>query len=232
MERQKKKESPITDIIRHSVEKVGINFPADKRRVSRQMLTDMNVAQLQIIVNDFHTQIESLNEQLVKFLMDRDDLHMSQGKMSCRFRHVPGISVMSFQNDFEFLFHRLNVGGYRRFDPIFVSCHPQTSSHIACLRCVHLMFLSFLFIFSMFTVCRSYTIHVSLVSVLSFPSVFNFIVFASVFFSFLFLLQFDRGAKKEPHTFRTTKKFHSMKSPKFQTRPPSSQSNQQKPTNY
>lgn len=39
----------------------------------------MNVAQLQIIVNDFHSQIESLNEQLVKFLMDRDDLHMSQG---------------------------------------------------------------------------------------------------------------------------------------------------------
>lgn len=79
MERQKQKESPITNIIRNSVEKVGINFPAEKRRVSRQMLTDMNVAQLQIIVNDFHSQIECLNEQLVKFLMDRDDLHMSQG---------------------------------------------------------------------------------------------------------------------------------------------------------
>lgn len=80
MERQKQKESTITNIIRSSVEKVGINFPAEKRRVSRQMLTDMNVAQLQIIVNDFHSQIECLNEQLVKFLMDRDDLHMSQGE--------------------------------------------------------------------------------------------------------------------------------------------------------
>lgn len=81
MERQKQKESPITNVIRSSVEKVGICLPPEKRRVSRQLLTDMNVAQLQIIVNDFHTQIECLNEQLVKFLMDRDDLHMSQDSM-------------------------------------------------------------------------------------------------------------------------------------------------------
>lgn len=45
------------------------------------MLTDMNIAQLQVIVNDFHTQIERLNENLVQFLMDRDDLHMSQDSM-------------------------------------------------------------------------------------------------------------------------------------------------------
>lgn len=81
MERQKQKESPITGIIRNSLQKVGIPFPAEKRRVSRQMLTDMNIAQLQIIVNDFHSQIERLNEQLVHYLMDRDDLHMSQDSM-------------------------------------------------------------------------------------------------------------------------------------------------------
>lgn len=81
MERQKQKASPITNMIRSTVEKVGFNFPAEKRRVSRQMLTDMNVAQLQIIVNDFHSQIEGLNEQLVKYLMERDDLHMGQDSM-------------------------------------------------------------------------------------------------------------------------------------------------------
>lgn len=81
MERQKQIQSPITHMIRRTIEKVGYNFPPEKRRVSRQMLTDMNVAQLQIIVNDFHTQIESLNEQLVKHLMNRDDLHMSQDSM-------------------------------------------------------------------------------------------------------------------------------------------------------
>lgn len=45
------------------------------------MLTDMNIAQLQIIVNELHTQIEKLNERLVQYLMERDDLHMSQDSM-------------------------------------------------------------------------------------------------------------------------------------------------------
>lgn len=81
MERHKQMESPITGMIRNTIEKVGYHFPAEKRRVSRQMLTDMNVAQLQIIVNEFHTQIESLNEQLVKYLMERDDLTMCQDSM-------------------------------------------------------------------------------------------------------------------------------------------------------
>lgn len=68
-------------MVRHSLEKVGIPFPENKRRLSRQILTEMNVAQLQVIVNDLHTQIESLNEQLVKSLMTRDDLHMEQDSM-------------------------------------------------------------------------------------------------------------------------------------------------------
>lgn len=68
-------------MIRSSFEKVGIPFPEERRRVSRQILTEMNVAQLQVIVNDLHTQIETLNEQLVRFLMNRDDLHMEQDSM-------------------------------------------------------------------------------------------------------------------------------------------------------
>ncbi|CAH0556421.1 unnamed protein product [Brassicogethes aeneus] len=81
IERQKQKKSPITEMVRHSLEKVGIPFPEEKRRLSRQILTEMNVAQLQVIVNDLHTQIETLNENLVKYLMDRDDLHMEQDSM-------------------------------------------------------------------------------------------------------------------------------------------------------
>lgn len=53
----------------------------EKRRVSRQILTDMNVAQLQVIVNDLHGHIEVLNEGLVRFLLERDELHMSQDSM-------------------------------------------------------------------------------------------------------------------------------------------------------
>lgn len=81
MDRQKQKQSPITEIIRNSLEKVGITMEPEKRRVSRQMLTEMNVAQLQIIVNELHTQIERLNENLVQYLMERDELHMSQDSM-------------------------------------------------------------------------------------------------------------------------------------------------------
>uniref|UniRef100_A0A0K8SIC1 Schwannomin interacting protein 1 C-terminal domain-containing protein n=3 Tax=Lygus hesperus TaxID=30085 RepID=A0A0K8SIC1_LYGHE len=75
------KTSPITEMLRASLKKVGVHFPPERRRVSRQMLTDMNVAQLQVIVNDLHTQIETLNEGLVRFLMERDELHMTQDSM-------------------------------------------------------------------------------------------------------------------------------------------------------
>ncbi|KAK3887425.1 hypothetical protein Pcinc_008470 [Petrolisthes cinctipes] len=81
IEKQSKKKSPIADIVRASFNKIGVPFPDSKRRISRQILTDMNVAQLQVIVNDLHTQIESLNEELVTFLMERDDLHMEQDSM-------------------------------------------------------------------------------------------------------------------------------------------------------
>lgn len=74
VERQQKKKSPIADI-------VGISFPDSRHRLGRQLLNDMNVAQLQVIVNDLHSQIESHNEDLVKFLLERDDLHMEQDSM-------------------------------------------------------------------------------------------------------------------------------------------------------
>ncbi|CAO1345023.1 unnamed protein product [Diamesa tonsa] len=81
MERQKQRMSPITELVHKTLDKVGMKIPEDKRRMSRQMLTVMNVAQLQIIVNELHTYIETLNEALVKYLMDRDDLHMKQDSM-------------------------------------------------------------------------------------------------------------------------------------------------------
>nr|KAG5696733.1 hypothetical protein BaRGS_028853 [Batillaria attramentaria] len=56
VERQTKKKSPIADI-------------------------EMNLAHLQVLVNDLHSQIESLNEELVHLLIERDDLHMEQDSM-------------------------------------------------------------------------------------------------------------------------------------------------------
>lgn len=72
---------PITELVHKTLEKVGMKVPHTKRRLSRQMLTNMNIAQLQIIINEFHSFIESLNETLVKYLMDRDDFSMRQDSM-------------------------------------------------------------------------------------------------------------------------------------------------------
>ncbi|XP_041351531.1 IQCJ-SCHIP1 readthrough transcript protein-like [Gigantopelta aegis] len=76
VEKQLKKKSPIADM-------VGIPSNGDGRwrKINRKVLDDMNLAQLQVLVNDLHTQIESLNEELVQMLMERDDLHMEQDSM-------------------------------------------------------------------------------------------------------------------------------------------------------
>lgn len=39
------------------------------------------VFNFQVIVNELHSQIESLNDSLVTLLMARDDLHMGQDSM-------------------------------------------------------------------------------------------------------------------------------------------------------
>ncbi|XP_037883306.1 schwannomin-interacting protein 1 homolog isoform X2 [Glossina fuscipes] len=81
IDRQNQRVSPITEIVRNSLQKIGIRMSNDKRRVSRQMLTELNIAQLQILVNNLHTHIEELNETLVNYLMERDDFHVNQDSM-------------------------------------------------------------------------------------------------------------------------------------------------------
>lgn len=78
IERQKKGQCPITKLVHQTIRKVGVDMPSSKRRLSRQFLTGMNIAQLQIIINEFHTFIETLNSALVNYLMNRDDLSMRQ----------------------------------------------------------------------------------------------------------------------------------------------------------
>ncbi|XP_063838611.1 schwannomin-interacting protein 1 homolog isoform X1 [Ostrinia nubilalis] len=80
-ERRSRAVSPVTEMLRRSMEKASAPLAPDRRRVSRQLLTDMNIAQLQVIVNELHSQIESLNDSLVKLLMARDELHMGQDSM-------------------------------------------------------------------------------------------------------------------------------------------------------
>lgn len=68
----------VTEVIRNAVQKAGVKLQDDKRRVSRQFLTNLNIAQLQVIVNDLQRYIELLNDELVQLLMERDELQMSQ----------------------------------------------------------------------------------------------------------------------------------------------------------
>ncbi|XP_076476365.1 schwannomin interacting protein 1 isoform X3 [Bombus vancouverensis nearcticus] len=81
VERQRLKQSPITEMVRSSLEKVGVQLGEDRRRLSRVLLTELNVAQLQVVANDLHARIAALNEALVEGLLRRDDLHMEQDSM-------------------------------------------------------------------------------------------------------------------------------------------------------
>ncbi|XP_070173018.1 serine-rich adhesin for platelets-like [Littorina saxatilis] len=74
VERKTKKKSPIAQIV--GVPELGEG--RGRMKISRKLLYEMNLAQLQVLVNDLHTQIENLNEELVHLLIERDDLHMEQ----------------------------------------------------------------------------------------------------------------------------------------------------------
>lgn len=51
------------------------------KKLGRRTLSSLNVGQLQVIQNDFLAQIEGLNEELVRLLMDRDEMVMEQDAM-------------------------------------------------------------------------------------------------------------------------------------------------------
>ncbi|WAR27943.1 SCHI1-like protein [Mya arenaria] len=52
-----------------------------RKKLAPRQLQQMNLAQTQVLYNDLQTQIESLNEDLVRLLMERDELHMEQDSM-------------------------------------------------------------------------------------------------------------------------------------------------------
>ncbi|XP_067109761.1 schwannomin-interacting protein 1-like [Osmerus mordax] len=52
-----------------------------RRRLRHVDMRDMSLGHLQVITNDMHSQIQSLNEELVKLLLVRDELHMEQDAM-------------------------------------------------------------------------------------------------------------------------------------------------------
>ena len=51
---------------------------AANKELTPRTLSNLNLAQLQVIYNNLHTQIENYNDLLLKYLEERDDLHMEQ----------------------------------------------------------------------------------------------------------------------------------------------------------
>ncbi|XP_068880389.1 schwannomin-interacting protein 1 isoform X1 [Aphelocoma coerulescens] len=78
VEKQNRKKSPVADLLPHMPH---ISECLMKRSLKPTDLRDMTIGQLQVIVNDLHSQIESLNEELVQLLLIRDELHTEQDAM-------------------------------------------------------------------------------------------------------------------------------------------------------
>ncbi|XP_067306021.1 schwannomin-interacting protein 1 isoform X2 [Pseudorasbora parva] len=78
VEKQNRKKSPVADLLPHMPH---ISECLMKRSLKPTDLRDMTHGQLQVIVNDLHSQIEGLNEELVQLLLMRDELHMEQDAM-------------------------------------------------------------------------------------------------------------------------------------------------------
>lgn len=75
--------------IREDIAKLLLSSPESIRyldqpgtnKLNRRILTPMNVSQLQVILNYLLTQIETLNENLVQYLIARDELAIEQDSL-------------------------------------------------------------------------------------------------------------------------------------------------------
>ena len=56
-------------------------LPNHNRRLNRHILTEMKAGQLQVILNYLLSQAKHLNENLVEFLMNRDELAIEQDSL-------------------------------------------------------------------------------------------------------------------------------------------------------
>ena len=58
---------------------LGKKIPKDKQgHFTEESLSNLNTPTLQVIVNDFHSKIERLNEELVNLVIEKDELQIEQ----------------------------------------------------------------------------------------------------------------------------------------------------------
>ncbi|XP_061696025.1 schwannomin-interacting protein 1 isoform X1 [Syngnathoides biaculeatus] len=75
---QQHRRSPVADLLPHLPH---ISEGLMKRNLRRGDMREMSLGQLQVITNDLHSQIQSLNEELVQLLLLRDEQHVEQDAM-------------------------------------------------------------------------------------------------------------------------------------------------------
>jgi len=60
---------------------VGVGKHSSSRKLNRRVLTRLNVGQLQVVLNFFLSKIETLNDNLVEYLLTRDELAIEQDSL-------------------------------------------------------------------------------------------------------------------------------------------------------
>ncbi|KAM3835275.1 IQCJ-SCHIP1 readthrough transcript protein isoform 2-T2 [Vipera latastei] len=96
VEKQNRKKSPVADLLPHMPH---ISECLMKRSLKPTDLRDMTIGQLQVIVNDLHSQIESLNEELVQLLLIRDELHTEQDAMLVDIEDLTSVAPSQFHDN-------------------------------------------------------------------------------------------------------------------------------------
>ena len=101
-------------------------FRVPSRKLNRHILTPMNVGQLQVILNYLLTQIETLNENLVEYLITRDELAIEQVilsfiKEAVRLAYVSNSQYIPWDLDYRRVQFSKSIEGYPSFD-IFATC--------------------------------------------------------------------------------------------------------------
>ena len=105
---------------------IAFFFRVSSKKLNRHILTPMNVGQLQVILNYLLTQIETLNENLVEYLITRDELAIEQVilsfiKEAVRLAYVSNFQYIPWDLDYRRVQFSNSIEGYPSFD-IFATC--------------------------------------------------------------------------------------------------------------
>lgn len=90
LEKQRQGVSPVVNFVEQTLRKVKRDQPTPSFKFTRQLLLTMNITQLQIVINEIYTFNEALNETLMKYLLERDELLSKRDSLLIAIEHKSG----------------------------------------------------------------------------------------------------------------------------------------------